>query len=72
MYGASGEKKPFLKTLWEKTKMLVTSIFVFFHIDFYPIKEKKRNVSATIKLSSANTLNLDNAKTLSSGNGLKL
>ena len=29
-----------LKTLWEKEKMMVTSIFSFSHNAFYPIKDK--------------------------------
>ena len=32
-------RKKLLKTLWEKEKMLVTSIFSFSHNIFYPIKE---------------------------------
>ena len=30
--------KSLLKTLWEKKKMLVTSIFFFSHNVFYPVK----------------------------------
>ena len=29
-----------LKTLWEKEKMLLTSIFSFYHNVFYPVKDK--------------------------------
>ena len=62
--------------------MLVTSIFSFSHHVFYPIREKhflpfshhvstlsKRNraIGATLKLSSANTFNLDRTKLLSYG-----
>ena len=35
----------FLKTLWEKEKMLVTSIFSFSHNDFNPVKDKKYHLS---------------------------
>ena len=34
------EEKTILKTLWEKKKMLVTSIFFFSHSIFYPFKEE--------------------------------
>ena len=34
------KEKGILKTLWEKEKMLVTSIFSFSHSVFYPIREK--------------------------------
>ena len=33
------EKKRLLKTLWEKKKILVTSIFFFSHNVFYPMKD---------------------------------
>ena len=36
-----GKKK--LKTLWEKEKMLVTSIFSFSHNIFIPIKDKNHH-----------------------------
>ena len=32
------KKRPLLKTLWEKEKMLVTSIFSFSHNVFYPFQ----------------------------------
>ena len=32
-------KQAFLKTLWEKKKLLVTSNFSFIHIVFYPFRE---------------------------------
>ena len=34
------DKRSLLKTLWEKEKMLVTSIFSFSHNDFYPSKKE--------------------------------
>ena len=34
-----------LKTLWEKKKMLVTSIFFFSHNVFYPIKDHFNGLS---------------------------
>ena len=33
-----------LKTLWEKEKMLVTSIFPFSHNIFFPIKDKSKHL----------------------------
>ena len=38
-FGVSG-KEVFFKTLWEKEKMLVTSIFSFSHNVFYSIKDR--------------------------------
>ena len=47
-----------LNTLWEKEKMLVTSIFSFSHNVFYPSKNKVQfNFSVTCILSSANAFN---------------
>ena len=34
------DEKSLLKTLWKKEKMLLSSIFSFFHNVFYPTKEK--------------------------------
>ena len=59
------------KILWEKEKMLVTSIISFFHIVFYPIKEIII-ILRTLILSSANAFNLDQAKILSFGKVLTL
>ena len=64
-------KEVFLKTLWEKEKMLVTSIFSFSHNVFYPSKTNF-NFSATFNLSSANAFNLDQSKNLSFGKELTL
>ena len=50
-------KRSLLKTLWEKVKMLVTSIFSFFHNVFYPSKTNL-NFSVTFILSYANTFNI--------------
>ena len=57
------------KTLWEKKKMLVTSIFSFSHSVFYSIK-KKIVILAMFKMSSANAFNLVMSKLLSFGKGL--
>ena len=54
-----------LKTLWEKEKMLVTSIFSFSYNGFYPIKEKINNLS-NIEIA------LDKAKIFLSGIVLNL
>ena len=59
-------KEAFLKTLLEKEKMLVTSIFSFSHNVFYH-SPTKFQFSVTFNLSSANAFNLDKAKILSSG-----
>ena len=58
--------KILLKTLWEKKKMLITSIFLFSRNGFHPVKYKF-NVLVTIKLLSANAFNLGKPKILSSG-----
>ena len=39
-------ERTLLKTLWEKEKMLVTSIFSFFHNVFYSIREKMHHLSS--------------------------
>ena len=59
----------FLKTLREKKKMLVTSIFFFSHNVFNSTKDKKKNYSIFI-LSSANAFNLDQSKILLFGKEL--
>ena len=51
-------EKDFLKTLWEKEKILVTSIFSFLHIAFYT-PNKTLIVLVMFIMSSANALNLD-------------
>ena len=55
--------------MWEKKKMLVTSIFFFSHNVFYHMKDNF-NISSKIDLLSANAFNLDQFEILSSGNGL--
>ena len=40
LYHTSPEKQTLLKTLWEKEKMLVTSIFSFSHNVFYPFPKR--------------------------------
>ena len=52
------------KKLWEKEKMLVTSIFSFSHNVFYPSQDKFQFLSLFF-LSSANAFNLDLTKILS-------
>ena len=54
--------------MWEKEKLLVTSDFSFSHNVFYPLGE----LSASLKLSSANSFSLEECKSLSSGNGLNI
>ena len=58
-------EKSLLKTLWEKKKMLVTSIFFFSHNVFYPMKHNF-NVLSNICLLSANAFNLGKPEILSS------
>ena len=50
-----------LETLWEKEKLLVTSTFSFSHSVFYPFGEFSA-ISLNLKLSSANTLSLEESK----------
>ena len=62
------EKNRLMKTLWDKEKMLVTSIFSFPHIS-YP----SQNIfifSVTFILLSANASNLDQSNILLFGNEL--
>ena len=54
-----------LKKLWEKEKMLVTSIFSFYHNVFYPYQHKFQFFNT--HLSSANSSNLDRSRNLSFG-----
>ena len=64
-------KKHILKTLREKEKMLVTSIFSFFpHNVFHPF-QTNFNFSIAFILSSVNAFNLEQSINLSSGNGLR-
>ena len=50
-------KKP-LKTLWEKEKMLVTSIFSFFPTMLSSLSETEIIIQASVNLSSANAFSL--------------
>ena len=59
-------ERSLLKTLWEKKKMLVTSIFSFFH-NFSVLLKPNFSCSFTFMLSSANALNFDQSKILSFG-----
>ena len=61
--------KSLLKTLWEKEKLLITSNFSFSHSVFYPLRELSI-ISSNLKLSSANSFNLEESKMLSFGKGL--
>ena len=58
-----------LKTLWEKEKMLVTSIFSFPTM-FSTIPKTSFDILFKSFLSSANAFNLDLSKILSFGKGL--
>ena len=62
--------KKLLKTLLEKEKILVTSIFSFSHDDFNPIKDKFQ-VWESLNLSSVNAFNLDKSKNVLYGNQSK-
>ena len=62
-------KHALLKTLWEKKKMLVTSIFFFSHNVFYPMKDNF-HVLNNIKFVVCKCFNLSKPKILSSGKGL--
>ena len=59
-----------MKTLREKEKMLVTSIFSFSHNVFDPIKHKEVIILANFILLSANASNLDQSGVLSFGKEL--
>ena len=59
------------KTLREKEKMLVTSIFSFFHNVFYAIKANPKEW-VTYIFSSANALSLVKSKTLEFGKALNV
>ena len=43
-FDTGGIKRCLLKTLWEKEKMLLTSIFSFSHNVFLPIKDESNNM----------------------------
>ena len=57
-------KRSLLKTLWEKEKMPLASIFSLSHIVFYPYRKKIIFFRKCI-LSSVNAFNLDNTESLS-------
>ena len=65
------EKKSLLKTLWEKEKMLVSSIFSFSHNVFLAVQKEFLFLSYIYILSSANLFNLDKSKILSFGEDLQ-
>ena len=56
--------------MWEKEKMLVTSIFFFSRIVFYSVRINTA-IWATLIFSSANYFNLDRSKILSFGKRLR-
>ena len=62
-------ERSLVKTLWEKEKMPVTSIFSFSNNVFYPCKTNV-TFSAKFNLLSANAFNLDQSKNLSFGKEL--
>ena len=57
-----------LKTLWEKEKLLVKSNFSFFPV-FSTLYENVLSVSSNLKLSSANSFNLEESKICRLGKG---
>ena len=63
LFGKGLKKKP-SEDIWEKEKMLVTTIISTLS------EGKKYTIFVTLKLWSANAFNLDNAKILSSCKGL--
>ena len=58
----------FLKTLWEKEKLLVTSNFSFSHCVFDPLKNFLL-FSSNLKLSSAKSFSLEESKMCRLGKG---
>ena len=64
------QQRSLLKTLWEKEKMLVTSIFSFSHHVFNPIKDKNHHFKY-FNVVVCNAFNLVRSKNLSFGKGLK-
>ena len=58
-----------MKTLWEKEKKLVTSIFSFFHNVYNPVKDKV-NIWSTFIFSSAIAFNLERSNILLFGKEL--
>ena len=57
-----------LKTLWEKAKLHIKSNLSFFHSVFYPFGELSA-FSSTMKLSSANSISLEESKICDLGKG---
>ena len=64
------DTEPFLKTLWEKEQMLVTSIFSFSHTMFSNTSEKSHKPTYTENCHLQNAFNLSKVKILSTGQGL--
>ena len=62
--------KSILKTLWEKMKMLVSSIFFFSHNVFYPMKDNF-NVLSNILFVVCKCFQFGKPKVLSTGKGFK-
>ena len=58
------DREALLKTLWEKEKMLVTSISSFSHNVLQPSKKQTSNFQSHFVLSSAHAFNLDQSKIL--------
>ena len=63
------ERKSLFKTLWEKDKMLIPSIFSVSH-KFSTQSKRNFSVQATFSLSSANAFKFDQSKILLSGKEL--
>ena len=61
------EKEALMKTLWEKEKILVTSIFSFSHNVFYPSQHKYQFFTNIYLCRLQNAFNLDQSENLSFG-----
>ena len=64
--------KEHVKTLWEKEKMLVTSIFSFAHIVFCPFHNKSLFSSYVYFVLSLNAFNSDVSKIFLFGTGFRI
>ena len=63
-------RRSFLKTPWEKEKLLLLSNFTFSHSVFYPL-ENFQSFLSNLKLSSAKSVSLEQSKICHFGKGLK-
>ena len=64
--------KHLFKALWEKKKVLLTSIFSFSHYVFNPMNDKNHHILSHFILLSASALNLDQPRILSFGKEAKV